>query len=280
MSDIRDHLPGFEAHLLTQGRSPATARAYVADIRKFVDATDATVATYDTDAKSFVNGLRTNPSVTTPVGSILRYMSAIRSFQRYLLSLGMAVAEPFEGYRGPKPVRASAHPLPGMMVDVDAMVKAAWRPHHKVLIGLCGYAGLRVTEARSVTPRSLMRDHEGHWWLTVTGKGGAYREVPVADELFALLDDNAPEDPDTPFVPVGDRQARKAITEVAKRAGVTRGVSSHDLRHTFGTEIYSKTKDLRVTQELLGHASSQTTEGYTGVNAEAKRSAVVKALGA
>jgi len=270
------HIKLFHDSLLAAGRSEATASAYESDITKFFQWRQPTTHDYGDEANAFITELRKGGTASN--GSILRYMSALRAFHRYLIGAGFAATTPFVNYRPPKQHRASAHPLPGMMVDVDAMIKASWRPHHKVLIGLCGYAGLRVSEARSITPRSVITDHEGNAWLAVYGKGGTYREVPVADELWTLLTDYAPAGPDDAYVQIGDRSARKAITQIACRAGITRDVSSHDLRHTFGTEIYSKTKDLRVTQELLGHSSSHTTEGYTGVAADSKRAAVMAAL--
>jgi site-specific recombinase XerD len=279
----KDHIKLFHDSLLAAGRSTATASAYASDVTKFFQWLDLAGKppmedSFGVDANEFITECRKPGLWAASNGSILRYMSALRAFHRFLIASGIRATIPFVNYRAPKQHRASAHPLPGMMVDVDAMIKASWRPHHRVLIGLCGYAGLRVSEARSITPRSILTDHDGNAWLAVYGKGGTYREVPVADELLTLLVDNAPADPDTPYVQVGDRSARKAITQIAKRAGITRGVSSHDLRHTFGTEVYSKTKDLRVTQELLGHSSSHTTEGYTGITEDSKRAAVMAAL--
>ena len=276
-----EHIEPFHAELVATGRSTATARSYASDARKFCAWVDETpppsegVDDYGHRATAFVQELRVGGA---PASSVLRYMASLRAFYRYLEPL-TPVTPPFVGYRSPKPGRPVAHPLPNLKVDVDSMVLAAWRPHHKMLIGLCGYAGLRVSEARSMTPRSLIQDENGNHWLAVHGKGGTYREVPVTQELLAILRSVPVNNPDQPDVPIADRTARKVISDIAKRAEISRDVSSHDLRHTFGSEIYNKTKDLRVTQELLGHQSSQTTEGYTGVDAEAKRQAVMEALG-
>jgi integrase/recombinase XerC len=269
---MKDQVDGFRDYLINHGRSRQTALAYSGDVRRF---TDWMIEDGSTDfgdaANRYVTELRQEQAAAT----VTRAMSAIRAFREYLMRRQVITTEPFVGYRAPKRQRATAHPLPGMMDDVDAMVKGAWRPHHKILIGLCGYAGLRVSEARSITPRSLYQDNDERWWLAIYGKGGVYREVPVSDKLLELLVEYADADtPDTPYVPVQDRAARKAITEIGARVGIAREVSSHDLRHTFGTDVYSRTKDLRITQELLGHASSSTTEGYTGVTAAAKLAAI------
>ena len=278
MSTLRAMIAPFRGSLRAGGRSEATAAAYASDIKKFVEwcekrsvADNDHFAHYAELAADYVNEERHENNHNT----VLRHMSSIRCFYSFLRTVPVDVTEPFINYRGPKATRASSHPLPGLMVDVEAMILAAYRPHHKVLIGLCGYAGLRVTEARTITPRSLFQDHEANWWLAVHGKGGVYREVPVTDKLLTVLTDYATAGaPDEPYVDVKDRAARQAIKEVARRAGISRDVSSHDLRHTFGTTIYSNTKDLRVTQELMGHASSSTTETYTLVSQKAKRDAV------
>jgi integrase/recombinase XerD len=266
----------FGQSLIANGRSQATASAYTSDVRKFVNWIEVnhlgTVENFDTLAAAYINAEREGEHNRN---TVLRYMSSIRAFYNFLRSTGMELPEPFVAYKGPKPVRASSHPLPGLMVDVDAMVLAAYRPHHKVLIALCGYAGLRVSEARSICPRSLFMDGEANWWLAIHGKGGVYREVPVSDQLLRVLADYGhASGPDVPYVDIKDRAARQAIKGVARRAGITRDVSSHDLRHTFGTTVYSRTKDLRVTQDLMGHASSATTEGYTKVSQGAKLGAI------
>lgn len=264
----------FRDWLIAKGRSEATARSYASDVRKFLNRVGRPPSplAFDDQCEEFINWERQGGA---PSSTILRHMSTLRQYHKFLIYEGFDVPAPFTDYKGPKVQKLTAHPLPGMMDDVHSMIKTAWRPHHKMLIGLCGYAGCRVSEARSITPRSLFQDSQGNWWVAIFGKGGAYREVPVMDDLLDLLNEYTPEGPDTPYVPVSDRAARHAITTIGERAGVERPVASHDLRHTFGSWVYGKTKDLRVTQELLGHADSKTTQGYTGVEQEAKRAAVM-----
>jgi site-specific recombinase XerD len=270
----------FQKYLLAGGRSEATASNYASDLRKFQGWVSQTGVGGQTDfgsaAEAFITDLRDDPEASS--ASVLRYMSALRSYWKFASRTDPTVTQPFVDYRGPRSHKMTAHPLPGMMADVDAMIRSTYRPHHKILIALCGYAGCRVSEARSITRRSLFQDHQGHWWLGIYGKGGTYREVPVMDRLFDLLDDAPPGDPDEPYVPINDRAARAAITNIGQRARISRPVASHDLRHTFGSWVYGQTKDLRVTQELLGHADSRTTQGYTYIEQERKRAAVMGAL--
>jgi len=276
---LRAQIEPWGNNLAQFGRSPNTVTAYMGDMNKLVDWYHDHQLDPFPEFSDLAAAYVTMNKAGMANASVVRSMSAVRSFRTYCeANTDLELDEPFVGYKTPARYRPTAHPLPRGMLDVDAMVDSAWRPHHKILVGLCGYAGLRITEARSVTPRSLMQDADGDWWLTIWGKGGVYREVPVSDKLLYILDTFAvrslADEPDTPYVATKDRGARSAITDIGARAGVSRKVSSHDLRHTFGTDIYNRTKDLRVTQELMGHSSSQTTEGYTGV-AQAQKNAAL-----
>ena len=71
-----------------------------------------------------------------------------------------------------------------------------------------------------------------------------------------------------------DRSARKCITSLGRKAGLSRAISSHDLRATFATILNDRNVNIRVIQELLGHSSVATTEIYTGVGMQALADAV------
>lgn len=175
------------------------------------------------------------------------------------------------GYRTPKPPRATAHPIaegPNGMVD---MIGSAVNDDQRALAILCGFLGLRVSEARSVRISDFDSDHRT---LTVRGKGDKWRTIPVSEYAWGLLESIRLRSESDVLVKLGDRGARKAVTSMGKKAHLSRSVASHDLRMTFGTAAYTRTKDLRTTQELLGHASSKTTENYTGITMDAMRKAV------
>jgi site-specific recombinase XerD len=154
------------------------------------------------------------------------------------------------------------------MPGVLAMYDAARSPEHKALIVLCGMLGLRVSEARSITLDSFNDDLSV---LTIRGKGDKTRIIPLSDKVREYLRPaiiQAGYTTSGRLVPLQDRTARQAITRMGRRAGLSASVSSHDLRMTFGTAAYHNSGDLRAVQELLGHASSATTELYTHVPME------------
>lgn len=167
-------------------------------------------------------------------------------------------------YKAPTVAAGIAHPIPGGIEAVMMMVEKARKPEHRVIIVLCGRLGCRSIEARRVRPKDFSYESDGTI-LLVHGKGDKTRRVPVPDDVLAILGPTILRTPpDKPLVSIVDRAARRAITRIGRRA-LDHHVASHDLRMTTGTAFYDQTKDLRATQELLGHASSDTTQGYTGV---------------
>ena len=152
-------------------------------------------------------------------------------------------------------------------------MEVAKNPREEVLVGLCGMAGLRVHEARTVRPSHLDLQT---MLLTVYGKGEKIRYVPVSVRCWsaivgAFMDSL---DGDELLFPFCDRTARSMVTRLGKIAQLDRKISSHDLRATFATIIMSLEKDMNVVRELLGHASITTTQMYTLAAVEAMRKAV------
>lgn len=177
-------------------------------------------------------------------------------------------------YSAPTPAKGVAHPLPEGMSGVERMLAVAKNERQQALVTLCGMCGCRVAEALAARPSDFDLQN---MTLTIRGKGDKERIVPVSKKAWDILVSPVTRafiENDREVVGLKDRFARRLITDMGERAGLKRRISSHDLRATFGTAVYDKTLDLRLTQELLGHASSQTTELYTGVTMDKMRGAV------
>ena len=262
--------------LRSEGKSRNTINSYESDVKLFIEA-NKHVPTYELlgndrifelNVRNYIDGLR----VTASPATVVRRAAALRAFARV-----MGYPRMLDGYKLPTPGKQPAHPLPSGMDDVKKMLEAATDPIHRALIALCAGCGARVSEARAVRTCDFTTVN-GQSYVRLFGKGSKERFVPVPglayQHIRPVLVFGWSEQRETPIIPLSDRGARQAITDIAKRAGVVRNVASHDLRMTFGTTVYATTKDIRATQELLGHASSSTTERYTGISDEAKIAAI------
>lgn len=160
------------------------------------------------------------------------------------------------------------------MGDVRRLIEATDNDNYKALIALCGYAGLRITEALELKASDVDIHRET---ITLRGKGDRTRVIPVAKVLMEIIMPRIVYsfiNNDAPMIGLQDRFARRLITGLGRQVGISKAISSHDLRSTFGTTIYQNTLDLRLTQELMGHSQVQQTVAYTGVLASQMRAAV------
>lgn len=178
----------------------------------------------------------------------------------------------FSDYRLPSLPPPVPHALPAGMDGVRAMLAHADSGAARDLIALQGFAGLRVSEARALTRENIDNARNE---IVVRGKGEKTRRVPISRELRQYLDAM----PKTgKLVTLSDSGARVAVSRIAALAGVESAdggaVSSHDLRATFATEVYKRTKDILLVSRLLGHASTQTTQIYIANHREEMRAAV------
>jgi integrase len=155
------------------------------------------------------------------------------------------------------------------------MINYAKNPDQKALIALGGLVGCRIGE--SLAARFDWINVE-NMTIRIRGKGDKERTVPLSPLAWSHLQDAyvlSWAKPDKRLVSYEDRFARTIVGNLGVRAGLSRRVASHDLRATFGTAAYHETLNLRLVQELLGHASSNTTEVYTGVSMSEMRQAVM-----
>lgn len=219
----------------------------------------------ETSVKKYLTEIR--PSVAP--STLNRKLACYRKFGSYLGFPGF-----LHDYMAPRPAKLVPHPLPNLANDVMELLEIARTPRKVALIALCGLVGLRISEALSVDasnvdPREMI--------VTVRGKGDAYRVIPLSqrawDCIAAAYYAAAASKGNKRLVNYSDRYARRLIKNMGAEAILAREIASHDLRMTFGTEAYNKSKDLRAVQELLGHANASTTEGYIGKSMDEMRAA-------
>jgi len=212
--------------------------------------------------------------------SLARKCSALRQFYGFLLDEGVRTDDPSPALPRPRTRR----PLPRLLshAEVEAMLRraedeaAADRPEAVRLLTLLELlygSGLRATELVSLPQNAVPRDAP---FLTVTGKGGQQRMVPVSTRARHALSRWLAVRPPGGRLLFPSRSGAGHITrirlyqllrELAGRAGIDpQKVSPHVLRHAFATHLLEGGADLRVLQTLLGHADIATTQIYTHVD--------------
>jgi integrase/recombinase XerD len=214
--------------------------------------------------------------------SVVRGLSSARAFHRFLLREGHAARDPTAAVVRPRLPRSLPKPLP--VDDVSRLLahpdrSAAGIRDRAVLETLYG-AGLRISELVGLDVDDVDLE-EGS--VRVLGKGGKERDVPIGryarDAVSAYLTRvrpglATPRSRSALFLNRrnGGRLTRQGLAGILRQhasgAGITTTVSPHTLRHSFATHLLEGGADVRVVQELLGHASVATTQVYTLVTRE------------
>ena len=246
------------------------ARAGEADIAAFVA---------NLSASEYAPGKGYRPS------SVARALAAVRSFHRFLVLEGEAEADPAEGVARPKVPRNLPRPL--TVDEVTALVAAPGQDgpvalrDRAILETLYG-AGLRISELVALDVDDVDLE-EGS--VRAVGKGSKERIVPLGRLAVKALEAYltrarpalaAPRSRGALFLNRrGGRLTRQGSTNIikdmARRAGIRKRVTPHMLRHSFATHLLEGGADVRVVQELLGHASLATTQIYTLVTQDRLR---------
>ena len=216
--------------------------------------------------------------------SAARTVVAVRGFHKFAVADGLTELDPASGVKPPTPAKRLPKALP--LSDVEAILEAAGAPgttlslRDRALLELLYGTGARISEAVGLDIDDL-DDTDGT--VLLRGKGGKERLVPIGsyarDAVSAYLVRGRPElaasgksGPALFLNAQGGRLSRQSawtvLVKAADRAGVTRDVSPHTLRHSFATHLLDGGADVRVVQELLGHASVTTTQVYTLVTVE------------
>jgi len=217
-----------------------------------------------------------------------RRLSAIRQFHAFLLSEGFSAHNPAQIVESPKPQRIlpdvlSAEEITALVTTAAQEAQAAdgkqafkaWRLH--ALVSLLAATGLRVSELLALTRRQLAAEPEV---LTIRGKGGRERLVPVSPQARAVLNQYlallaSREDGGKAAFPshgksgvLSRQHFALELKALAARAGIAASrISPHVLRHGFATRLLDHGADLRAVQQMLGHADISTTQVYTHVQA-------------
>ena len=279
-----------------RGLSPATITAYRADLADF--------AAGEGVAESWAAGpepARRHLAARTRRGhpddpglaptSLRRRAASIRGFYRFAYGDGLIERDVAAHLDLPRQPRLLPETL--TVAEVEALLEAAPDLRSRALLELLYAAGLRVSEALGLDREDLSTDGG---FVRVIGKGDKERLVPVGDIALDWLErwmtDARPALLAVAHVAparggplfLGDRGGRLArqqafaiVKAAARAASLPEAVSPHTLRHSFATHLLEGGADLRIVQELLGHASISTTQLYTHVTGERVREVYTRA---
>lgn len=288
---------------LERGRSPHTVGAYRRDLGRYVAhlalrGVDAPAAVTEADVAAFVSAVRDPAGAglidVAPVSasSAARMLSSVRGWHRFLVEEGLAATDPALEQRPPK--QPKRLPKAISIADVERLLEACTGDdpimlRDRALLELLYATGARVSEAVDLAVDDVLGDDGGSAEaVRLFGKGRKQRLVPLGRYAREALDAYlirarpllAPRGRATPALFLGARGARLSrqsvwlvIRGAAERAGLTAELSPHTLRHSFATHLLEGGADVRVVQELLGHASVATTQLYTLVTADSVREA-------
>jgi integrase/recombinase XerD len=269
---------------LEQGLSLRTQEAYGRDLDRFAEYADVkgVAAPLDITARTLREYVYHLKDLGLSPASIRRNVSALRTYFRFLTGDGVVVRDPSERLETPKRWRE----LPDVLT-VDEAQRLIAAPtlddnmvfRDRALLELAYGAGLRVSEWITLGVRDLLFE-EG--LVRVFGKGSKERLVPIGRsaigavaiyirELRPRLEKG--EGKGILFLnargrPLSRMGAWKILRGYVERAGITKHVSPHTLRHSFATHLLEGGADLRAVQEMLGHVDIATTQIYTHVDRE------------
>jgi integrase/recombinase XerD len=281
-----------------RGLAPATIRAYRADLEDLAAARGTTHSWADGPdaalrylAARTRRGRRTDPGLAPT--SLRRRAAAIRGFYRFAFGEGLIATDVAAHLDLPRMPRLLPETLTRAETERLLTALPAEALLERALLELLYAAGLRISEALRLDLEDVSLDGA---FVRVIGKGDRERLVPVGEvaldairtwmegarALLVAAHHVAPVRGGPMFLgPSGRRLARQQAWSIVKRAAAAAGlsgrVSPHTLRHSFATHLLEGGADLRIVQELLGHASISTTQLYTHVTGERIREVYARA---
>ena len=280
----RDHLT------VERGLAPNSLAAYTRDLRRYLEfcasrGITAADQVTESDLGDFLAWLRQGGGdhPLLAAASAARTLVAVRGFHRFALQEGLSPTDPGREVKPPAaakrlPKALSVGEVESILTSTGGVAAEPLGLRDRALLEFLYGTGARISEAVGLDLDDLDVDNGvAH----LHGKGGKQRLVPVGskarDALSAYLVRSRPglvtsAQPAVFLNARGGRLSRQSawtiLRTAAARAGVTAEVSPHTMRHSFATHLLDGGADVRVVQELLGHASVTTTQVYTKVTVE------------
>lgn len=264
-----------------KGLMENTIRSYERDLRTYAGFLEGRAASQieEKDVLAYLAHL-SDTGMSAP--SQARHLSAIRGFHKYLLMEHHAQSDPTEHIETPRgwmrlPRTLSSEEVESLLGQPDASTPRGARD--KAMLELLYATGLRVSELVGIRGRDIDLER-GH--VLVLGKGAKERLVPLGEAAIASVKTYLAgarrsllqgKESEALFISAKRRQITRQmfwerIKHYARKAGITKAISPHTMRHSFATHLLDNGADLRAVQAMLGHADISTTQIYTHVSRE------------
>ena len=276
-------LKEYEYYLkITKRLAQNTITSYNTDLMEYIEFIEKNYGFRDPNQiqkqhiRNFVGRLKRKNNTAS---SVSRKLSAVRSFHKFLLTEKLVDENISLGISLPK--KEKKLPVVLSIEEVDALIEASSgeKPldlRNKAMLELLYGSGLRVTELLELRLSDL---HINMGFIDVVGKGNKARIVPIGEEAAFALSEYITKGRihlkkipgDILFVNSrGSEISRigfyKTLKKIALKAGISKEVSPHTLRHSFASHLLENGVDLRMVQELLGHEDISTTQIYTHIS--------------
>ncbi len=291
----------FQHHLLVErGYSKLTVKEYLNDLKLFKE--------YLQEKENYPNDFSVERvekyEIVDFLGNIIiikentpatrnRKLYSLRSFFKYLVQEKILSNNPAETVEASKTENRS-EPIYLKTNDARKYIRTIRNSDSRnnirdlAIVKLFLYAGLRISELVNLDMENLDFDDEA---LKFYGKGNKERVIPLHNDVIEAILDYLPlrdqvdikkeEDKNALFLSsqgkrISPRTIQLFVKKYAREAGLRQAskITPHKLRHTFATSLYHQTKDIKVLQDLLGHADISTTQIYTHTDLEEKQQAI------
>ena len=281
---MEEHLKRFEQHLAVERNlSARTVEAYMRDLRQFYDFLNHSesggrqLSDWQQVDRLLLRQYLAHLQKTCLRTSLARKLSAIKVFFRFLVREGVLLDSPADALSSPRreqylPKVLSAEQV-AHLLDHSPSGKRLLVLRDLAIFELTYSCGLRVGELTSLDFGAV--DLESHQ-LRVLGKGRKERILPIGRQASIALQNyfaerGHPDQHDPLFLNqrggrLTARSVQRNLKNRLRQFGLPADVTPHALRHSFATHLLDAGADLRVIQELLGHASLSTTQKYTKVS--------------
>ena len=209
--------------------------------------------------------------------TIARRISSIRSFYNYLLLHGIVTKNIFKSIRNPKierklPNYLNYEEIEELLDNIDTSTNEGIK--RRLMIELFYATGVRVAEFTNIKLQDINRSNKT---IRIMGKGSKERIVYYGEYVEIYLDKylNVFDIKDSDFLFTNkkgkkyiDQEIEAIVNDIVKNISLKTHVTPHTLRHTFATHLLNNGADIKTVQELLGHASLNTTGIYTHVSSD------------